>query len=245
MLGFHGPQPGPDTEAFEQLAATHKPRLYITTSVVHNPTGCSISHATAHRVLRAAEAHDFYIIEDDVYGTFQADSPPRLATLDQLERVIYVNGFSKTLSPRLRVGFLVASHKLLADLLDLKLLTHLVTSELAERVIHQVMTQGQYRKYTLQLQATLAQTRSRVSRELEKFGFLPFADTSYGMFLWMRHPQIADTSELAEAAAAKDVLLAPGTMFSPARTASPWLRFNIAHTDKPVLDILARLIKQK
>ena len=244
VIGVPWTATGPDVQAFEALCAEHKPRLYITTSVVHNPTGCTISHATAHRVLRSAEAHDFLIIEDDVYGVFKTGSPPRLATLDQLERVIYVNGFSKTLSPRLRVGFLVASHKILADLLDLKLLTHLVTSELAERVIYQVMRQGQFRKYLSQLQIRLAGTRSRVARELENIGFVSFADTANGMFLWMRHPDVDNTSALAGEAANHDLLLAPGTMFSPSRTPSPWLRFNIAHTDKPAIDILSRLIEK-
>ena len=47
VIGVPWTDTGPDIEAFEALAAQNKPRLYITTSVVHNPTGCTISQATA------------------------------------------------------------------------------------------------------------------------------------------------------------------------------------------------------
>ena len=242
VVGVPWTHTGPDIDAFEALAAQHKPRIYITTSVVHNPTGCTMSHAKAHRILLAAEEHDFHIIEDDVYGVLKPDTPPPLATLDQLNRVIYVNGFSKTLSPRLRVGFLVASSQLVANLLDLKLLTHVVTSELAERIIHHVLTQGQFRKYLSQLQTRLSATRASVIKNLEALGFSAFADSGYGFFVWMRHPAVRDTTALAQSALAHDTLLAPGGMFSPGGKPSPWLRFNVAHTDKSVLRVLAGLL---
>ena len=156
--------------------------------------------------------------------------------------MIYVNRFSKTLSPRLRVGYLAASPELVACLLDLKLLTHVVTSELAERIIHHVMTQGQYRKYLSQLRTRLSATRARVIKELEELGFVAFADIGYGYFVWMRHPHVSNTTELTKSAFTRDMLLAPGGMFSPGGKSSPWLRFNVAHTGKPAINALRALL---
>ncbi|MBI3348612.1 MAG: PLP-dependent aminotransferase family protein, partial [Burkholderiales bacterium] len=59
---------GPDLDVLEALAAQHAPRAYLTVSVLHNPTGHSINLATAHRLLRLADEHDFFIVEDDSYG---------------------------------------------------------------------------------------------------------------------------------------------------------------------------------
>jgi len=49
---------GPDTSAFEAALIAERPRLYITNSALHNPTGASLSPQNAHRVLSAASAHD-------------------------------------------------------------------------------------------------------------------------------------------------------------------------------------------
>ena len=52
---------GPDLAAMAALAKAHQPRLYVTCSVLHNPTGVSLGLAAAHQVLRLAEQHDFQI----------------------------------------------------------------------------------------------------------------------------------------------------------------------------------------
>ncbi|MEH6824380.1 MAG: aminotransferase class I/II-fold pyridoxal phosphate-dependent enzyme [Motiliproteus sp.] len=105
---------GPDTQAMEALILEHRPKLFVTTAVLHNPTGTSTSQAVAYRLLQLAEKYDLMLIEDDIYGDFHGGRATRLAALDQLNRVIYVSSFSKTISASLRVGFM-ACHKDLAQ----------------------------------------------------------------------------------------------------------------------------------
>ena len=219
---------GPDLERLESMAQIHRPRFYITTSIVHNPTGHSITQGTAFRLLQLAERYDFYIIEDDVDGPCHPAPPPRLAGLDELNRVIYVNGFSKALSPRLRVGLVAAHWDVIHDLVDLKLLTQAATSEFTERVVHEVIVQGQYRKYRAKLVSQLERTREIALRRLEAMGFGPIGVDTHGLYAWMDAPGVADTTLLAEAAAERDILLAPGAMFRPNMTPSTKLRFNVA-----------------
>ena len=100
---------GPELGALETLIQTHKPRLFITTAVLHNPTGTSMSSHHVHQVLRLAEKYDLLVVEDDVYSDLHPGGAivpnTRLAALDGLNRVIYLGGFSKTLAANLRVGF--------------------------------------------------------------------------------------------------------------------------------------------
>jgi DNA-binding transcriptional MocR family regulator len=79
--------------------------------VLHNPTGTSLSAARAFRLLQLAEQYDFTIVEDDIYSDLcpPGHAATRLASLDQLKRVIYLGSFSKTLAANLRVGFIAAS----------------------------------------------------------------------------------------------------------------------------------------
>lgn len=220
---------GPDLEALERLARAHRPRFFLTTSIVHNPTGRSISQGTAFRLLQLAERYDFHIVEDDVDGLCHPYPPPRLASLDQLNRVIYVNGFSKALSPRLRVGLLAGHRDLVQDLVDLKLLTQVATSELAERLVHEVMVSGHYRKHRASLMRKLQRARDRALRGLEALGLGPAEDDTHGLFAWLDVPGVTDTMHLAEAAAKRHMLLAPGTMFTPGRRPTSKIRFNVAY----------------
>jgi DNA-binding transcriptional MocR family regulator len=53
-----------------------------------------------------------------------------------------------------------------------------------------------------------------------------------GLFLWARplDPEV-DTLALSQAAMAEGILLAPGHLFRPDQSPSPWLRFNVAYCD--------------
>jgi DNA-binding transcriptional MocR family regulator len=199
---------GPDVEALETLAAEHKPKLYFTQSVLQNPTGTTMSHHKAFRVLQAAGAHDFTVVEDDIFSDMYPEATPRLAALDQLERVIYLRSFSKTLSGSLRVGFIAANRRLIEDLSDTKMVTCVTTSLFTERLIYRLLTEGYYRKFLARLLERLGDARRNVIAAFERMGMETFCDDDRGMFVWARFPEIDDSLRLAETALKEGVMLA-------------------------------------
>ena len=108
LIGVPRGPDGPDTALLDQLAAEHKPKLFIINSAVHNPTGHTLSAGIAYEILRIAERHDFLVIEDDTYGDLHPGGAMKLAVLDRLRRVILVSGYSKMLAASLRVGYVAA-----------------------------------------------------------------------------------------------------------------------------------------
>jgi GntR family transcriptional regulator/MocR family aminotransferase len=91
--------------------------VYVTPSHQY-PLGVVMSRARRHQLLRWAEQHDAAVIEDDYDTEFRRTSRPLepLQLLDNGGRVIYVGTFSKSLSPGLRLGFLVAPGSLIPSL---------------------------------------------------------------------------------------------------------------------------------
>ena len=82
--------------------------LHISPS--HNfPTGRIMSAKKRHEIISWANAGDRYIVEDDFDSElrFGGKPIPTLQTLDTRGRVIYINTFSKTISPSLRLGYMV------------------------------------------------------------------------------------------------------------------------------------------
>lgn len=244
VIGVPREADGPDIAALEHLAELHRPKLYVLNSILHNPTSTSLSSAKAFRVLNIAEKFDFMIVEDDIYCDLEPDGNQqpgtRVATLDQLNRVIYLGGFSKTLAANLRVGFIACSAEIARQLTDRKILATLTSSEVGERVVYKILAEGYYRKHVQRLRLRLDTAREDSTRSLEKFGLSVPTAPSAGMFLWVDAK--SDTNVLAERAMREGVLLAPGALFSPTQAASQWMRINVgAMQDAAVLRCFSNL----
>jgi DNA-binding transcriptional MocR family regulator len=226
---------GLDVERLDALAKAHKPKLFMTNSVLHNPTGTSLGAADSFRVLRLAEAHDFHIVEDDILADLHPGRAHRIAQLDQLNRVIYVGSFSKTLGAGLRVGYLAAHPDLARDLTAQKMLAGLTTPELGERLVYQVLSDGYYRKHVDHVRARLARSLEPAIRNLERAGLTLFHEPAAGMFMWAHAGEHRDAEALAAAAQGEGIILAPGSLFSPSQARSPWMRFHVAYAGSPKL----------
>lgn len=231
LIGVPRNTNGPDTERLQQLLQEHRPKLFFTNTVLHNPTGTSTSLAVAHQILQLAEKYGLYIVEDDIYGDLHHGNAPRLAALDQLKRVIYVSSYSKTISAGLRVGFIACNPDLAARLLDLKLLSGLTSSEINQRVMYQILLEGRYRKHIDRVRSHLQEKRGQVIQQLENCGLQIYAEPAGGMFIWAKLPDGENAAEIATLASQQDIMLAPGNLFRPYQEPSPWLRFNAAHCD--------------
>jgi DNA-binding transcriptional MocR family regulator len=228
MLAVPRNPDGPDVAVLENLAATHRPKVYFTQSVMHNPTGTDMSPHVAFKVLQAAERHNFVVVEDDIFCDLQERTTPRLATLDQLKRVIYARSFSKTLSGSLRVGFVACAQDIANELADIKMLTSITTSQFTERLIYLMLVDGHYRKYLARLRQRLGESRLNVVRAFERIGLELFVEPADGMFVWARFRHVEDSLALAEASQRDGIMLAPGAVFRPHLERSPWMRFNVA-----------------
>jgi DNA-binding transcriptional MocR family regulator len=244
VVGVPWNHDGPDIAVMEELIKIHRPRIYFTNTVLHNPTGASISQSVAYRMLHLAEKYDMILVEDDIYGDFHPAKVTRLATLDQLDRVIYVSSFSKTLSASLRVGYIACKRELASSLCDLKLIIGLTTSEVSERIIYHLLAGGHYRKHLDKLHLRLQQARTNTIAKLEKLGFTTYLEPEGGMFIWVKLGDTTNMSALTTLAAKEGVMLAPGNVFRPHQEPSPWLRFNVAQCENDVtFEALAKIVK--
>ncbi len=230
---------GPDIAQFKQALTAHSPRLYITNSGLHNPTGASLSAPVAHRVLKLAEQHNLLIIEDDIFADFETTPAPRLAAFDGLERVIHIGSFSKTLSAAVRCGFIAARPDWIEELVDLKLATSFGGGAFSSELVLDLLQGGAYRRHITSLRTRLADARGTVNARIKSAGLVPWLVPNAGMFLWCRLPGDLDAAQVARAALSEGLVLAPGNAFSLKHNARSYLRFNAAQSLNP--DIIKRL----
>jgi len=218
---------GPDLDVMARYCELHRPKLFVSVSVLHNPTGYCLTPASAHRVLQLANQHDFHIVEDDTYSHIAPESASRLCALDGLQRTIYVSGFAKILAPNWRVGYLAAPLDLVERLLDTKLLATLTTPALLEKALAWCIDQGQLRRHAERIRARLEQARAR-SVTLALQSGCRFAAEPAGLFGWVDTG--VDTDDLAQRMLDHGYLLAPGALFHARRQPSTLMRINFATT---------------
>lgn len=227
---------GPDVAAFENVLVAERPRLYITNSALHNPTGATLSAPTAHRLLNLAAAYDLTIVEDDIFGDLEPEPSVRLAALDGLDHVIRIGSFSKTLSASVRCGYVAARPGWIADLLDLQVATSFGgPSPVATELISSVLAGGSYRKHVEEVRRRLTRARREVALRLQGIGIEPWLMPRGGFYLWCHLPEGCNSADMARTALTENVVLAPGNVFSATQTAGEFMRFNVAQCDDPKL----------
>jgi DNA-binding transcriptional MocR family regulator len=219
---------GPDIELFAQALAEHRPRLYITNSGIHNPTGAILSPVVAHRLLKLADQAELTVVEDDIFADFEHAPAPRLAAFDGLQRVVHIGSFSKTLSASVRCGFIAAPPDWMEGLTDLKIATTFGGARLSAELVLTLLKDGSYRKHVEQLRARLSRAIAETAGRLKAIGIRPWIDQPAGMFLWCRLPDGIDAADVARHALADNVVLAPGNAFSLSHSAGRFMRFNAA-----------------
>jgi DNA-binding transcriptional MocR family regulator len=231
LVGVPRTAGGYDLAALESLIAEHKPTAFFTQPRLQSPTNSVVPLAQLFRVLQLAEANDIALVENDIYLDLDPEARPSLASLDQLKRVVYIGSFSKTISPNLRVGYMVARPDLLEGLAQLKMVSGLTSSDLTERIAFGTLTEGRWRKHLKSLRDRLAAAHGAVSQRLGQLGFEIFHEPKAGMYLWARHPDLTDSAELSKQAVADDIMLGPGHLFLVEPRPTGWLRFNVAFSD--------------
>ncbi len=224
--------------SLQAVAQTHAVKALFLNTVLQNPTGTSLSMANAFRVLQLAEQHDFWVIEDDVSRDLLPGVGPMLVALAGTDRVVYVSGFSKSVAPSMRVGYIVSSSSLLKGFAQTKMTMGLTTPEIMERTVYQVLRLGRHRMHLQRVQERLRQAHDELVGLMDRHGFEVFSRPRAGLFLWARPPgrwREQGTACLAEQALQHGIWLAPGSYFYPDQADLGWLRFNVAYSLHPGL----------
>lgn len=96
------------------------------------------------------------VIEDDIYSDLYFDDAVKpIKAYDQIGQVLYVGSFSKTLTPALRVGWVVGPQDLIRKLADLRMQTDYGSSIVSQAICKELLRSGEYEAHILELRAAL------------------------------------------------------------------------------------------
>ena len=189
--------------------------LFVTPSH-QSPTTATLGLERRQQLLRRAEQDDFVIIEDDyeAENLYEGAPMPALKSLDKSGRVIYVGSVSKSLSPVLRLGYIVAPRALIREL---RLIRHAMVrhpSAFLQHAYALFLSLGHHeshaRRVNHAMQERLALAAQALREHLPDFEFvLPQGGAS----IWVRAPAWVDAAELSLMARSHGVLIEAGDVF--------------------------------
>jgi DNA-binding transcriptional MocR family regulator len=227
---------GIDNDVLEQLVIEHSPKAIFLNTTLQNPTGATFGMAAAFRLLQIAERYGLWVVEDDVNRELAPAGAPLLAAMEGLSRALYVGGFSKTITPGLRCGYVVAERDVLRELARTKMAVGLTSSAATERIVEKVLTEGRYARHVESVTEKLKDAHVQVEDRMDALGVELFHRPRAGLFVWARLPvEPRQASELATQALEDGIWLAPGSYFRPGDAPSNWFRFNVPYSTDDAL----------
>ncbi len=243
IVGVRRLHDGPDLADLDEKARSSGARMFFTQPLAHNPVGGSITSGNAYGVMKIAEARNLLLVESDPFADILPVTAPRLAALDQLQRVIYVGSFSKTLPGSFRVGYVAASPDIAAELNEMKVITIISTSAQNERLVYSLIQDARYLKYLRRLRERIADAAAQTVAGLEQAGFSVPRPLGGGFYVWIRFSDAMRGQDISAQAARQGIFIAPPEAFTVSPDQEPGTRINVAYGSHP--EFLAWLAKQR
>ncbi|MEO7182050.1 MAG: PLP-dependent aminotransferase family protein [Gemmatimonadaceae bacterium] len=207
-------------------------RLAFVTPSYQAPLGTTMSLQRRYALLEWARDADAWILEDDYNGEYRYDtkSVPALQGLDQHHRVLYLGTFSKTLSPAIRLGYLIVPPALVSTFTRARLLLDRNSGVAEQAVLADFIDGGHFARHIRRTRA-LYRDRHRIFLELaaqELEGLVTFDDVPAGLRLLGWLPSNLNDQEVVAEAARRGVVLESLSYRSAEGTLPPALSFGFA-----------------
>ena len=205
-------------EKLEDVVKNTPVRFIYVLPNFHNPAGTTLTLERRHHLVEIARKYDLLIVEDDPYGALRYEGPdlPPIAVLAP-ERTLYLGTFSKTLTPGLRIGWVVGPADIQARLVQTKQGVDLHTSTLDQMIANHIVQSGVLPDHIKKLQKTYGERRDTMIDAMTEFWPMTctFTQPQGGLFLWACLPDDIDAVEMLKTALKNKVAYVPGINFYP------------------------------
>lgn len=240
---------GMQIDRLEQIILRHRPRLIYVTPTFHNPTGLAMPLERRKTLLDIAARYGVPVLEDTSYDELYYDGNPlpTLKSLDNADIVFHAGGFSKTLVPGIRIGFLIAPTGLQERLIATKQTADILTSPLNQRALNTYLNSGHFAEHLKLVRVAYKGRRDAMIDAVTRY----FPEDAHwrcpegGMYLWVEMPSHGPTAtELYLTAINYSVAFSIGSVFSASGSFVHAMRLNFAaHSEDEIEEGIRRLGK--
>lgn len=211
------PVDGIDLDALRKAIIRQSVKACVLVPTYNNPLGSNMPELHKQRLVQLLAKHEIPLIEDDEYGflSYTQQRPKAAKAFDKKDAVIFCSSFSKTVSPGLRLGWMLAG-RYTEQIKYKKFLDNISTAIHPQLAMSEFLNRGSFqrsvRKAAKIYQRRMEQLRYWVSE------FFPagtrISNPQGGFLLWVELPKQVDGFELYQAAMNHRIAITPGMLFT-------------------------------
>ncbi|HSO74964.1 MAG TPA: PLP-dependent aminotransferase family protein, partial [Blastocatellia bacterium] len=214
-------------------ALAQNPKLIYIVSEFSNPKGTTLSAERRSRLIDLSHRYGVPILEDNPYSElrYAGVAPQPLAALDRDGLVIHIGTFSKTLSPGMRLGWLIAAEPIFKEAVIAKQAADLHTSTVEQRAAALLLQDFDYDGH-IKVLCRVYGERCKTMRDAIERHFpagTRWTTPEGGLFLWVELPENVSAQEMFEDALRERVAFVPGTSFFAGEPRTNFMRLNFSN----------------
>lgn len=208
-----------DAQLTDNLRTLKRKRqsIFYCVPTLHNPTGHNWSFEEKKSLYNACKKLQIPIIEDDVYHELLFESSSlAIKSFDALGQVLYIGSVSKTLSPGLRIGWVVAPTPVIRRLADIKMQTDYGSSAFSQEIVAHWLSSGLYEKHLNKLREQLKRRAGFIEKILEQQfqQIATWKKSEGGFYIWIRFHEPIVNKALFLNLLKQNVLINPGYIYN-------------------------------
>jgi 2-aminoadipate transaminase len=240
-------------DQLEDVLKHSAPRLIYIVSEFANPKGTTLSFKRRQKLIELSARYNVPILEDNPYSElrYTGEQPQPLAALDRNGLVIHISTFSKTLSPGMRLGWLIASEQIFQTVVVAKQAADLHTSTIEQHAAARLLESFDYDGHLDHLREVYGDRCRAMLSAIDRC----FPTEAHwtrpegGLFLWVELPERISTEDLFQEAIAERVAFVPGTSFFACEKKLNFMRLNFSNQKPEMIEEgirrIARVLKRR
>ncbi len=210
---------GLNVEQIAQLCLEKPIKMVYVTPHHHYPTTVTMSAERRMHLLQLAQKQQFCILEDDYDYDFHYSSSPilPLASVDTEGVVVYIGSLCKTISPAIRIGYVVAPSDLIDEMGYLRRIIDRQGDNILESAMAELFKEGEIKRHLKKSQRTYHKRRDVFCDMLQSAlgHVIDFKKPNGGMAVWAKFDPSVSLPFLSEKALLKGLKINNGSTYNP------------------------------
>lgn len=235
LLGVPLENDGIDTEKLERVLENNTIKMLHLIPNFQNPSGIVYSELKRNKIAQLLESNRSLLVEDDPYGELYFDEKTVTVPLKKtLPENILLGSFSKTLSPGIRLGWIVAPKTIMEKIIIAKQAGDLHTNNISQMMAYEYLISNDYEQHLSVIRNCYRERKDTMVEAIEKYlsPEISFSNPEGGMFLWCRLPNDIPATKLVQLTMDAGVVMVPGSVFHLNASDDHCFRLNFSKSEK-------------